>query len=1599
MSQIHLWLGHERISVQYSSPEILDYVVKICSVNDSVFVLTKNKSLYYGKVEQRLDSPFLCLSKSSVCALDIAINSSKLYFVSGDGNVYKTCPGDFENVEEIVLKEDAKCCIHGFKTPGHKVKVKSIAVTDKGCLFVTDNGQLWASGEHSQLNIQEDEPRHVLFFEKRLVKAVSCGSDFCLVLVQKPSQCVSEKDDTDDEENSDVFVSNCPSCLECVSSPVSQPSTSDTCPLGLHIQQSNVDHYSSSTASKDNSAEFRKSTDDSTSVSVVEESVQKFVAVPESCEFKHNDQRDVEPEIMEQQNKEEEVEDDTGVFLKSGSEEPGDKRSDSSKVEKRNEFFINTDAARQFLTRQLSWMSSYGEAGEELLVECAEASLVRPTRIIKQNVSNVASLVYEGVKTVGDRVATLSRHMSGGSETSESIPGILNEFESFEDLSEDLKPMSANIASNLRCEEFIGSSSGGTSDRGEESDVGLTERVSSLVQAGLNILAAELWSWGDVYHGQLGVGDTVKKNRPSIVSSLSGVAVTRIACGYGHALAVTMDGRAFAWGKNRTHQVTLDSAFDQSSPQQICNIPNSERARDVSAGGNHSVIMTNEGNVYYLGKKDSGFESPGTITNLEVPSAPEGVISQKHIFSSKNITGYSVLEKPVSPVVQDLTIEQSFLEEVILVQNRLIKPLQKKGGVAQENSVYENLCVCYSEVLGLTTLNVLTLWECTEYDTDTSCITMVHSVEEHVKVYKNYLNVICDIISLSGFTHIARIVDIPPKLFAYFSERLQSKKNKKSPEAVVQCALLNPLNRLSLYKRIIQSLLRCNSSSDQNSIVKQSIERKLQDALLKWEQMWEEQEKRKQEAEVTRSFWESSGRLMELLRSPERRLIRESRSHPVLIYNSGRFSTHWLVLLTDILVHVSGSTQTVHPLTSIWVEPLQDTDTLQNAFLLTMPEDSLTLYTSTASEKKEWLQDLQNAIKKSLMKSHCHQPPAIRTATYTFTKHVLYKDAKYSGRWSSGKMQGAGKMIWPDGRVYIGQFQNNLMHGFGCLEIPGISTYEGQWRDGQQNGQGTLKYSGGDIYEGHFKDGFPHGHGVRKEGHFMASVASVYVGEWVAGIKQGYGVMDDIITGEKYLGSWSNNLKNGCGLIVTLDGIYYEGIFQQGVLTGRGVMVFEDGTHYEGEFRGAGVFSGKGILTFNSGDSFDGNLHGAWNEGIKVTGTLHKNIVAHPSQLQSKPPSFGKLCVAAHNKWKGIFRQCYQQLGVPEGSLKSRGIDVQKVWENIAVLITNSRQETLQRCRTNLSKELSSGDSLNTIPQFGMNKLDKDSYHELRKYLTKAFESPHHPLGLLLCDVTGAYTATYGGVRVHPLLLSHAVEELHSITARVYEVVRLLFPALPLLGQELLLGDGQEGQDKWCLLTSEVVSAAALLHPVLLPRVHSALFVLYALHNKQEDDAYWKRLLKWNKQPDITLMAFLGIDKKFWVGYTSPRHIAETYDQPTSFSPLREQLFNEAVESLQQLKTTFSPLEKLLVIRSTFEQMTRAVQQELGTSYLWTMDDLFPVFHFVVVRSRILQLGSEIHFIEDFMEPYLQNGELGIMFTTLKACYYQILQEKMSLSS
>lgn len=57
---------------------------------------------------------------------------------------------------------------------------------------------------------------------------------------------------------------------------------------------------------------------------------------------------------------------------------------------------------------------------------------------------------------------------------------------------------------------------------------------------------------------------------------------------------------------------------------------------------------------------------------------------------------------------------------------------------------------------------------------------------------------------------------------------------------------------------------------------------------------------------------------------------------------------------------------------------------------------------------------------------------------------------------------------------------------------------------------------------------------------------------------------------------------------------------------------------------------------------------------------------------------------------------------------------------------------------------------------------------------------------------------------------------------------------------------------------------------------------------------------------------------------------------------------------------------------------------------MWCMDDLFPIFQFVVVRSKIRHLGAEIHMMDDLIEPHLEHGEFGLMFTTLKVCFHHL---------
>lgn len=51
---------------------------------------------------------------------------------------------------------------------------------------------------------------------------------------------------------------------------------------------------------------------------------------------------------------------------------------------------------------------------------------------------------------------------------------------------------------------------------------------------------------------------------------------------------------------------------------------------------------------------------------------------------------------------------------------------------------------------------------------------------------------------------------------------------------------------------------------------------------------------------------------------------------------------------------------------------------------------------------------------------------------------------------------------------------------------------------------------------------------------------------------------------------------------------------------------------------------------------------------------------------------------------------------------------------------------------------------------------------------------------------------------------------------------------------------------------------------MILPQVYEPLFHLYVLHNEASDEQYWARIQRFNRQDDVTLMSYLGVNSKFW---------------------------------------------------------------------------------------------------------------------------------------
>ncbi|XP_054642084.1 alsin-like isoform X2 [Dunckerocampus dactyliophorus] len=1149
---------------------------------------------------------------------------------------------------------------------------------------------------------------------------------------------------------------------------------------------------------------------------------------------------------------------------------------------------------------------------------------------------------------------------------------------------------------------------------------------SPVTEDGFPTLETEVWSWGRGSEGQLGHGDQLARLQPLCIKSLTGEEVIKVAAGSHHSLALTAQCQVYSWGSNMCGQ--LGHVNSPGTLPQHVKLSDNVRAWDVSAGQSHSLLLADRDSeqpvLLYCGQqqeprlkqsetsyqsKRSCQRSPNRAENYRVRPAllpfcmEMGYISSVSsggqrcaLLANRNNMGF------ISTIHELACIERKFYYWLSRVRKLLLTPLYNKESVRPClgetcSRLFLSLCGTFnrlSTLIGQHSTLLSRFVHEVQYHDVTSLHLLSHT-QLFLDIYSAYCAAVGDFQVMGGL----------PLLHKLSLECLGSKQTKLSqlsesdPSASggvdLDSLLYWPLQQLHQYSQVLLKLEACYHVLTREY-------QSLHLSCMQYESLSTSLLRRKKEAEATFIFWKShSGKNTEGLRLPQRRVLCESSNRTLNLQGAGRFSNHWFILFNDALVHIQGaipsqnlfSTHHVYPLNCLWVKPLPDNNSGCHAIQITCPEETFTLVASTPQEKNKWLHFLNQEVDGVLAGGGQGASPGIttmsRTASYTFTGEGRFKDAQYTGSWHAGRVHGRGTMSWPAGRTYTGNFKNGLEDGYGECIIPNkllskAGCYQGHWRDGKIHGFGIYRYATGEVYEGCFSDGQRHGYGMLSSGKMDKTSSGVFIGQWVYDKKTGYGVYDDITRGEKYMGMWLDDERHGNAVVVTQYGVYYEGNFKENKMSGPGLLVSDDDTAFRGEFSENWSVNGKGVLSLANGDSLEGHFSGEWNAGLKVTGTYTKLAPDEPENKDRENLLLGQYLVAAGERWVCVFDECWRRLGC---DVAGRG-DRTTAWENIAVSISSGRQHSphLSRSQRRVLE------SLECIPQHGEAVTIKN-YDRIQRYLTKACEAPIHPLGWLVETLVTVYRMTYVGVGSNRRLLREAVNEVQAYLKHFYSIVRFLFPGLPEDGDILPETPVSPPKIRYSSNSEEVsfvtvVSCSSLLLPLLLPQLYPPLFMLYCLHDEQQEVQYWERILRLNKQPDQSLLSFLGVQEKFW-----PKCMSVLGEQQQIVSSSRDVSFVCAVETLQQISTTFTPADKLVVIQRTFEELTQEIKPMQDSDFLWCMDDLLPLFLYIVLRARIRNLGAEVSLIEDLMDPNLQHGELGLMLTTLKACYIQIQLE------
>ncbi|MGB7537269.1 MAG: hypothetical protein WBM17_01905 [Anaerolineales bacterium] len=128
--------------------------------------------------------------------------------------------------------------------------------------------------------------------------------------------------------------------------------------------------------------------------------------------------------------------------------------------------------------------------------------------------------------------------------------------------------------------------------------------------------AGKVKCWGSNEFGQLGDGSTENRNVPVDVAGLT-EGIKSVSAGFQHSCVLTAEGGVKCWGSNYFGQ--LGNGANEYSPVPVNVEGLGSGVKAVSAGASYTCALLADGSIQCWGANDTGQLGNGTHTNTNIP--------------------------------------------------------------------------------------------------------------------------------------------------------------------------------------------------------------------------------------------------------------------------------------------------------------------------------------------------------------------------------------------------------------------------------------------------------------------------------------------------------------------------------------------------------------------------------------------------------------------------------------------------------------------------------------------------------------------------------------------------------------------------------------------------------------------------------------------------------------------------------------------------------------------------------------------------------------------------------------------------------------------